>query len=156
MNSEREMILQMLAESKITTSEAADLLDALETKDPNQASSEGASESSFRDARFRDRDTRRHERDLHRQERGSRGRRLSERNLEIHVQDGEETRTHVNIPLGLATAAGKFMPKKAQEYFEKYGIDLAELIDSVSHDGGREGELINVVDGETRVHIAIT
>lgn len=153
---ERDMILQMLAEGKVSTAEAADLLDALDTKDAGQSNVETSAEDPYYDTRHWERDARRYERDSRRHERDMRrGHGLADRGLEIHVQDGDETRTHVHIPLGLAAAAGKFLPKKAQEYFEKYGIDLTDLIDSISNDLSRRGEIVNVQDGQTRVHIAV-
>jgi hypothetical protein len=146
---ERDMILQMVAEGKVSTAEAADLLDALDTKEEPDDS--GISEELiYRDLRQEQRDERRRQRDARR------GRGLADRGLIIHVQDGEETRTHVQIPLAMAAAAGKFVPKKAREYFEQYEIDLTDIIDSVSNDLGRRGEIVNVQDGDTRILISIT
>jgi hypothetical protein len=146
---EREMILQMVADGKVSTSEAVDLLDALDAKD-EAYEDEAEVEVSSRDIYRQLRDERRRERDLRR------GRNLSDRGLLILVQDGNETRTHVHIPLAMAAAAGKFVPKRAREYFEQYGIDLTDLIDSVSKDLAKRGEIVNVVDGETRVQVTIT
>jgi DUF4097 and DUF4098 domain-containing protein YvlB len=146
---ERDMILQMVAEGKVSTHEAADLLDALDTEEES-ANPEAADDVSNVDMFRRQRDESRRERDQRR------GRGLADRSLLIDVRDGEQTKTHVQIPLAMAAAAGKFIPKKAREYFEEYGIDLSDLIDSFSNDPVRRGEIVNVVDGETRVHIAIT
>ena len=157
---ERDMILQMVAEGKVTTAEAADLLDALDTKE-DRAGEDGVGAESRdvyrndRDQRRQERDARRFERDLGRQDREQRRKGFADRVLEIHVQDGGETRTHVNIPLGMAVAAGRFLPKKAQDYFDRYGIDLNDLLDSVSSDLSRRGDIVDVTDGDTHVHLAI-
>lgn len=144
---ERDMILQMVAEGKVSTGEAADLLDALDSA-REQDETEWSREA--RDEARQERDERRRERDARR------GRGIYDRGLLIDVRDGDETRTHVHIPLAMAAAAGKFIPKKAREYFEQYGIDLTELVESVSSDLARRGEIVNVVDGETRVQVSIT
>lgn len=174
---ERDIILEMVAENKISTAEAADLLDALTESEADERGSSapdwvgaGGSEtdtgSRFVDGHRRDRDSQRHEREVRRHERelerearrrereSGRGR-TSGRSLMIHVRDGDETRTHVHIPLGMALAAGKFIPKKARGYFDEYGIDLDDLLDTLQADLGRAGEIVNIRDGEKSIHISV-
>jgi hypothetical protein len=146
---ERDMILQMVAEGKVSTAEAADLLDALDTKE-EAADQEVADEAGYMDVYRQQRDERRRERDQRR------GRGFAQRALLIDVRDGDKTKTHVQIPLAMAAAAGKFIPKKAREYFEQYDIDLTDLIDSITSDPVRHGDIVNVQDGDTRVLISIT
>jgi hypothetical protein len=176
---ERDIILQMVAENKISTGEAADLLDALTESEAEESSSSGrpdwlGSADDFKaemhdrvhqhhrdhEARRADAERRRQEHEQERRwrrhDRDARRVPASGRSLLIHVSDGEETRTHVHIPLGMALAAGKFIPKKARAYFEEYGIDLTDLIDSISNDLARVGEIINIRDGETRVQVVVT
>lgn len=143
---ERDIILQMLSEGKISPSEAGDLLEALETQQKEDL------EQSTRPFESGRHEYRNHERHGNFASRDS----LHQHGLLIRVSEGEETRTRVHIPLGMAFAAGKFMPKKAQEYFDKYGIDLKEVLDSVAGDLGRRGEIVDVNDGETRVQIVVT
>jgi len=177
---ERDIILQMVAENKITTAEAADLLDALnevETEEresssaPNWGGLHETIDSALGEAglhisekvrerarRHADREARQWQREAQQRARDAardfrRGR--NGRSLLIHVSDGEETRTHVHIPLGLAIAAGKFIPKKARVYFDEYGIDLTDLVDTITHDLARVGEIINIRDGETRVQVTV-
>src|SRR5579872_3004148 len=169
---ERDMILQMVAENQISTAEAAVLLDALkESEAEEQAQPDWASGSDqFRESRRRlehearrmEHDARRMERDVERAARqASRdafrhlGRPGIGRSLLIHVRDGEETRTNVRIPLGMALAAGKFIPKKARGYLEEYGIDVADLIDSLANDLGRTGDIVNIREGDKVVQISI-
>jgi hypothetical protein len=166
-NEERDVILQMLADNKISTQEAASLLDALrESEESGETESwprwksedaEGGQDDRNERARRRlDRDMRRQERDVYRASlrRHSRGS-TSGRSLFINVTDGDETRTHVHIPLGMAMAASKFIPRKARAYFEEYGIDLSELIESVLGDVGHAGQIVNIRDGDKRVEVTV-
>ncbi|HEV3312668.1 MAG TPA: hypothetical protein VG815_19315 [Chloroflexota bacterium] len=165
---EREMILQMLAENKISTAEAADLLDALESPEESRSEYETEVESAFYNAERSERDGRRAERDLRRAERDMEreARRMerevrrsrhpgSGRSIVIDIRDGEETKTHIQVPLGMALAAGKFIPKKARAYFDEYGIDVTDLIDSVASDVSQHGDLVNIRDGDKRVQISV-
>ncbi|GEM_PF-4582148 len=131
---ERDIVLQMLSEGKISPSEAGELLDALDVKEaapeeprvarPEPAIKEGRSKADSR-------------------------------SLMIEVRDGGETRTHVQIPLGLAMAAGKFLPKKTQDYLEQFGIEMDELLENVTEDLARKGPIVDVRDGDTMVQIAV-
>lgn len=151
---ERDMILQMLADGKVTPQEAADLLDALEPERDAGSSPGGDWNQWIADEAERARNRSSWE------ERIAGSRRpnpplFSGRSLMIHVTDGDETKTHVNVPLGMALTAGKFIPKRAQEYFDRYGIDLSAILDGVAH-GDQNGELVNVRDGNTHVKIVVT
>ncbi len=131
---ERDIILQMLAEGKVSPSEAGDLLDALEIK--------GSAQPAFSTG-------------LEQTKQGGRvDPSLAGRGLLIHVRDGEETRTKVHIPLGLALTAGKFIPKRAQEALQEYGLDLGQILETIAK-GDQRGEIVDVRDGETRVEIAV-
>jgi hypothetical protein len=146
------MILQMLADGKVTPQEAADLLDALEPE-PDAGTAPRDWNSWQGEDLERLRSSSRWE------ERGPGPRRptppFGGRSLLIHITDGEETHTRVNVPLGMALTAGKFIPKRAQEYFDRYGIDLSSILDSIAH-GNQNGELVNVSDGDTHVKIVVT
>lgn len=163
-NEERDMILGMVAENKITSAEAADLLDALadvEREDGETNREERFSNTHHRDreARRAERDVRRRERDLEREirhrDREHRRTPRSGRTLMIHIRDGEDTRTHVNIPLGMALAAGKFIPQRARAYFDDYGIDLTDLLDSVANNLGQSGDIVNIREGDKSIRVAI-
>ena len=162
---ERDMILQMVAENKISTAEACR---TCSTRRRGRAGSRRDLPRLPRVTALEHREFRRLERDLwcrrkrdleraaRDHERAMRGSRpLTGRSLMIHVRDGDETRTHVHIPLGMAMTATKFIPKKARGYFEEYGIDLTDLLDTVSEDLGRVGEIVNIRDGCKSVQVAI-
>ena len=147
-NEERSIILTMLSEGKISPSEASDLLDAIEVKKESEPQESGSWHAEARRER-------KHDAHARRTEIYPAGR-VRDRGLMIHVSDGDETRTKVHIPLGMALAAGKFLPQKAKEYFDKYGINLDEVLESAMSDMGRRGEIVDVRDGDTRVQIVVT
>jgi hypothetical protein len=137
---ERARILRMVSEGKLSPEEAADLLEALQPQ--RQTASEGASWSvvgpggSARlhagPAQF--------------------GRKRP-RILVIHVKEGGENKVNVRIPLGLTKAAGKFIPRQAQQYLGKYEINLQEFLDDLVD--ADSGTLLEVRDGENKVLIAV-
>ena len=127
MDDERRRILRMVAEGKITSEEAAGLLDALQEVSAGEA------------------------------------RRASQpvpapgghpKTLVIHVSEGDESKVNVRIPLGLALAAGRFIPRRAQEYLEEYDIDVRQLVQDI---GGavQRGPIIEIKDDEDHVLIAV-
>lgn len=139
---ERNIILQMLSEGKISSEEAADLLDALDVKDEEEAR-KGTSAWNAQPPPL----GRRVDPDLPG---------MTKRGLLIEVADGKESAVHVHLPLGMALAAKKFMPKRALEYLEEYGIDLSQILEGVTSEAGPPREIVNVRDGETRVQIVLT
>ena len=62
--------------------------------------------------------------------------------------DGERAKIRVNVPLGLAKFAGRFLPAEARSELETQGIDLNELINALSTETP-EGKLVDIdVDGD--------
>ena len=55
----------------------------------------------------------------------------------------ERARIRVNIPLGLAKFASRFLPPEAKRELEAQGIDLAELLASLG-DEVQEGPLVDI------------
>jgi hypothetical protein len=73
--------------------------------------------------------------------------------------DGSDrAKIRVNVPLGLARFASRFMPAEARRELEGQGIDLEELIDTITTETP-EGPLVDIdVDdehGEKRAKITI-
>lgn len=86
--------------------------------------------------------------------------------LRIDVQDGEETKVNVNIPLALLkvgakfkNVAFKFIPEDVQNELGDKGIDLEEIdIDELLNmidNGVLDGPLVDVNDGEDKVRIYV-
>ena len=139
-NEERARILRMVAEGKVTPAEAEDLLAALDAAPDAGARSTGPS------ATFGP---------------GSMpappvlpGIRKQRRSLVIQVKEGGDSKVNVRIPLSLARAAGKFIPRRAQQQLAAYNIDLEELLSGLS-DAEGDGTLVEVKDGKDEVRIAV-
>lgn len=111
-NEERRRILDMLAAGQVSVDQAAELLEAI-------GPGRGAEAAAPR----------------------ARG---TARMLRISVDatrpdGGKDATVRVNVPLGLARFAGRFLPPDARAELERQGIDLAALLDSLDTDvpGGR-------------------
>jgi hypothetical protein len=141
---ERARILRMVAEGKLSPEEAASLLEAVEVEPEPQSSRSpepeyaGYSSTSDRDVRIRGRE-------------GLRAR--PPRAVVIQIKEGGENKVNIRIPLGLARAAKKFIPRQAQNYLSSYEIDLQEFLDGANDMEG--GTLLEVKDGDNRVLIAV-
>ncbi|MGH2409900.1 MAG: SHOCT-like domain-containing protein [Chloroflexota bacterium] len=128
---EQTRILQMVANGQVSPVEASDLLSALEPPTPRPTPVPVFPPASTL---------------------GPRGR--TSRSLIIQVMDGERSKVNVRIPLGLARAAERFLPRQAQQYLREQGIELGEMLDSVQ--GNEEPtSLLEVDDDDTHVRIAI-
>jgi hypothetical protein len=134
---ERARILRMVSEGKLSPEEAADLLEALqpETRSGSEMPSWNVvgNEGS---ARFHAGHVRRRP-----------------RVLVIHVKEGGEQKVNIRVPFGLTKAAGKFIPRQAQQYLGKYDINLQDFLDDLVEADG--GTLLEVRDGENKVLIAV-
>jgi hypothetical protein len=135
----------MVAEGKLSPEEAAGLLEAVE---PQPASPEysnspegefaGSGGRGESDVRVRGREVRRSR---------------PPRAVVIQIKEGGENKVNIRIPLGLARAAKKFIPRQAQNYLSSYEIDLQEFLDGANDMEG--GTLLEVKDGDNRVLIAV-
>ena len=139
-NEERARILRMVAEGKVTPAEAEDLLAALDAAPEAGARSTGSS------ATFGP---------------GSMpappvppGIRKQSRSMVIQVKEGGDPKVNVRIPLSLARAAGKFIPRHAQQHLAAYNIDLEEILSGLG-DAEGDGTLVEVKDGKDEVRIAV-
>jgi hypothetical protein len=131
-NEEQARILQMVAGGQISPAEAGDLLAALEMSNPPQRSMPKFVPPPPTYAT----------------------RPISARCLTIQVMEGEHSKVNVRIPLGLARAAERFLPRQAQQYLREQGIELSEMLEGVQ---GNEDSttLLEVEDDDKRVRIAI-
>ena len=136
MNEDRRRILQLVAEGKISVEDAAELLDVLnqETRrDPQAFASPEAPlppQPAFP---------------------GSNANRA--RSLIIQVMEGSNSKVNLRIPLGLARAAGKFVPHRAQQHLAEFGIDLEGILSDLR--GSEQGTILQVEDDNNRVLIAV-
>lgn len=144
---ERARILRMVAEGKLSPEEAAGLLEAVDPEPEPQAAGHGIpmegqypgfGEPSEREIRMRGREGRRSR---------------PPRAVVIQIKENGDNKVNIRIPLGLARAAKKFIPRQAQNYLSAYEIDLQEFLDGAGDMEG--GTLLEVKDGENRVLIAV-
>lgn len=141
---ERARILRMVAEGKLSPEEAASLLEAVEVE-PEPQNSRSADQEYADYSGPSDREVR---------IRGREGRRARPpRAVVIQIKENGENKVNIRIPLGLARAAKKFIPRQAQNYLSSYEIDLQEFLDGANDMEG--GTLLEVKDGENRVLIAV-
>jgi hypothetical protein len=131
-NEERSRILRMVSEGTISPEEATGLLEALEPEEERQLSPRpmGSIMEHAVVARRRP------------------------RTLAIEIHDGTETHVNIRIPLTLARAAGKFIPREAQNRLEEYGLTLDQFIDDLGPGGG-DGAIIEIHDHDEHVRIAV-
>ena len=61
---------------------------------------------------------------------------------------------NMRIPLGLARAASRFIPRQAHLHLAEHHINLEQLLDSLGSVGGN-GTLMEVRDGDDTVLIAV-
>jgi hypothetical protein len=55
-------------------------------------------------------------------------------NVDAFDDDGDTARIRVNVPMGLARFASRFLPPEARTELESHGIDLQELLESLGDD----------------------
>ena len=73
--------------------------------------------------------------------------------LKVRVQDGEDEKVSVNLPLSLARVAMKFIPQQAKDKMEAQGIDMDVLLHEVTET--KIGKLVEVQDGDEYVEVWI-
>ena len=123
---EQGRILRMVAEGTITPAEASDLLSALEHQRRPPAPQPVATVVKT----------------------------ASTRNLSIQIIEGNNTKVNVRIPLALARAAGRFIPRQAQAYLEERDISIEAILQGLQAEDG-ENTLLEVNDGDSFVRIAV-
>jgi hypothetical protein len=130
-NEERARILRMVAEGKLSAEEAADLLEALEPAPrpeiprPLPVPPSPAPPNAS-----------------------------SRRVLRIEASEGGDTKINVRIPLSLARAAGRFIPKQAQRHLAEYDIDLEQLLSDLGT-VAVDGPLVEIQDDDEKLFIAV-
>ncbi|GAC1325183.1 MAG: hypothetical protein NVS2B16_20650 [Chloroflexota bacterium] len=132
---EQRRILTMVAEGIVSAEEAAELLDAAK---PEEAPETPA--PSWIDGLP--------------QRRSDGPPQSARRSLVILVVEGGDSKVNVRIPLGLARAATRFIPGKAQEYLDDYKIDIKDLLADLGNNFS-QGPLLEIQEGENQVRIAV-
>ncbi|MBE3574292.1 MAG: hypothetical protein IMW99_02355 [Firmicutes bacterium] len=73
--------------------------------------------------------------------------------LRIRVDDGENSRVNVNIPLSLARMAFKFIPKGVMKNLEEQNLDLDDILKAIQE--GAEGKIVDVDAEGAKVEIYV-
>lgn len=141
LSEDRRRILQLVADGKITAEEAAELLDAL----PKEGQSDGPREQSDFGGPLPQLPSPPQYPAWPQPTRA--------RALVIQINDGSDSHVNLRIPFGLARAAGKFVPRRAQQQLKEFGIDLQELLDDLR--GSENGTILQVNDDDSHVLIAV-
>lgn len=125
MSEERKMVLDMLKTGKISVDEAEKLLEKIEPK------SSGQSESAI----------------------NSNQKNHSKKFIRIQITEpNDETKVNINIPLALAAAGLKFIPKEKLS-LENHNINIEDILKMISE--GAEGNIVDIEDHGTIVKIFI-
>jgi len=74
--------------------------------------------------------------------------------LKVRISEGGKEKVNVNLPLSLARVALKFVPADAKKELEEQGIDIEELLSSVSSEL-QDGKIVDIKDGDDSVEIYI-
>ncbi len=122
---EQARILRMVADGTITPAEAGDLLSALD-----------------------------HQRRAPAPPVATVVRPASKRHLTIQIIDGDDDKVNVRIPLALARAAGRFIPRQAQAYLEEREISIEAILEGLQAEDG-ENTLLEIHEGDSFVRIAV-
>ena len=125
---ERLRVLEMVAEGRLSATEADELLAALEPPTPPAARGPFAPLPS-------------------------RSTGPPQRYLAIRVTDGGEPKVNVRIPLGLARGAAKWLGNLAEQY-QSSDLNVKELIESLG-DAPADGTVIDIQDNGTSVWIGV-
>ena|SRR5437870_10246597 len=142
-NEERARVLRMVAEGKVSPVEAEDLLAALDAA-PGAASRSTGPSAAFGPGSIPAPPV---PPDPPRMG-------MPRRSLVIQIKGSGDSKVNVRIPLSLARAAGKFIPRQAQQQLAAYDIDLERLLSGLGNAEGN-GTLVEIKDGDDEVRIAV-
>ncbi len=66
--------------------------------------------------------------------------------IRVRIEDRGKAKVNVNVPLGLAKALVKFVPKDALKEMQEQNIDLDAIIQAIME--GASGKLVDIVTDE--------
>lgn len=140
-NEERARILRMVSEGSISPAEAEDLLSAIEPEPRGDADNTPPTARGVRTVTMPAAPR-------------SPASPASRRNLVIQVTEEGKSRVNVRVPLSLAQAASRFIPRQAHVYLNEREINLEQMIHDLSTADG-ENTLVEVTDADSYVRIAV-
>ncbi len=132
MNSEERLrILEMVAEGKLTTDEADELLGAMEP------APQPAARAAFAPPALPVGPTP-----------------ILQRYLAIRVVEGNQPKVNVRIPISLASGAAKWLGSLTEQVQSSFDLNVEDLVESLG-DAPSDGTVIDLHDGGTTVWIGI-
>ncbi len=132
MNSEERLrILEMVAEGKLTTDEADELLGAMEPA-PQPATRAAFSPPAV----------------------PLRPAPAPQRYLAVRIMEGDEPKVNVRIPMSLASGAAKWLGNLTEQVQSSFDLNVKDLVESLG-DAPSDGTVIDLHDGGTTVWIGI-
>lgn len=137
-NEERARILRMVSEGSISPAEAEDLLSAIESNPQGESGDSGTTARGVRTVNMP----------------AAPRSVASRRSLVIQVTEEGKSKVNVRVPLSLAQAASRFIPRQAHVYLNEREINLEQMIHDLSTADG-ENTLVEVTDAESYVRIAV-
>ena len=132
MNSEERLrILEMVAEGKLTTDEADELLGAMEP------ASQPPARVAFTPPAL-----------------PLRASPAPQRYLAVRIMEGDEPKVNVRIPMSLASGAAKWLGNLTEQVQSSFDLNVKDLVESLG-DAPSDGTVIDLHDGGTTVWIGI-
>ena len=128
---ERLRILEMVAEGKLTTDEADELLGAMEPA-PQPAARAAFSPPAL----------------------PLRPAPAPQRYLAVRIMEGDEPKVNVRIPMSLASGAAKWLGNLTEQVQSSFDLNVKDLVESLG-DAPSDGTVIDLHDGGTTVWIGI-
>ncbi len=132
MNSEERLrILEMVAEGKLTTDEADELLGAMEpAPQPPARAAFTPPPLPLRPAP------------------------APQRYLAVRIMEGDEPKVNVRIPMSLASGAAKWLGNLTEQVQSSFDLNVKDLVESLG-EAPSDGTVIDLHDGGTTVWIGI-
>ncbi|MGH2448007.1 MAG: SHOCT-like domain-containing protein [Chloroflexota bacterium] len=121
-------VLRMVSDGVLSPAEGADLLDALRPSPTAIAVDRAPATAPLAPARSR--------------------------NLIIQISEDGESKVNLRIPIGLARAAGRFIPRQVHSSLDEHGIQLEDLLAGLASTDG-VGPLLDIQDDDDRVRISV-
>ncbi|MFW5998774.1 MAG: SHOCT-like domain-containing protein [Bacillota bacterium] len=74
--------------------------------------------------------------------------------IKIVVEEGNEEKVNISVPISLAKSLLKFIPKSARESLDENEINIQEIIDAVENVDG-PSTLVDINDNEDHVKVRL-
>ncbi|MFB6290512.1 MAG: hypothetical protein ABEJ25_02140 [Candidatus Bipolaricaulia bacterium] len=125
MNEEREKILKMLDEGKVTVEEAQELLSTIDETEKGRSKFDTEVETAEEASA-----------------------------LKINVVENGEEEVNISIPIGLVKMLKSFIPSKAKDKLDEKGINIDKILEEIEK-GSFDGKLVDIENEATHIEIKL-